>query len=72
VIILFPLLCRIWKLPLWSFFLLSFMWSLSCNLGILNFGANYKWAHSMYVLLSLGYLTRDDICEFHPFACKTM
>ena len=24
----------------------------------------------MHVLLGLGYLTRDDILKFHPFACK--
>jgi hypothetical protein len=25
----------------------------------------------MHFLLGLGYLTQDDICKFHLFACKT-
>jgi len=28
----------------------------------------YQWVHIMFVFLWLGYLTQDDIFQFHPFA----
>jgi len=30
--------------------------------------ATYQWAHTICVLLCLGYLTQDDIFQLHPFA----
>jgi len=30
--------------------------------------STYRWVHTMCVFLWLGYLTQDDIFQFHPFA----
>jgi hypothetical protein len=38
-----------------------------CILGLI---ITYKWAHTMHVILSLGYIIQNDIIQFHPFACK--
>jgi hypothetical protein len=74
--ILFPLL-RMTKAPtLWSFFFLSFMWSMNFILAILNFWANIYLSVSahhvcvcvcvfclfvcLFGFLWLGYLTQDD------------
>jgi hypothetical protein len=53
--------------------LLSFMLSVSCIMDILSFWANIHLSVSTYHVchLSLGYLTQDDIFQFHPFAWKT-
>jgi hypothetical protein len=51
---------------------LSFIWSVSCIMGIPKFFliSIYQWVHTICVLLWLGYLTQDDILEFHVFAFK--
>jgi hypothetical protein len=48
---------------LWSSFLLSFIWSMSCIMTILRLWGNiyYQWVNTMYVILGLGNLTQDDI-----------
>jgi hypothetical protein len=32
--------------------------------------STYKWVYTIHDLWGLGYLTQDDIHEFHTFACK--
>ena len=69
--VFFPLL-RTEASKLWSSFFLSFIWSVSCIMGIPTFFliSTYKWVHTMCVLLWLGYLTQNSIFYFHPFACE--
>jgi hypothetical protein len=63
VIILFHILSRIEVSTLGPSVLLSFIWSVSCVLGILNFWANIHLLVNMYHLHPLGlvHLTQDDI-----------
>jgi hypothetical protein len=51
--ILFPLLRRTNVSTLWSSFFLSFMWSVNCILGILNFWANTHLSVGAYHVYSL-------------------
>jgi hypothetical protein len=48
MIILLPLLSRIEAYTLWSSLFLSFMWSVSCSMGILSFWANIHLSVSTY------------------------
>ena len=47
--ILFPLLRRTEISTVWSSFFLSFMWSVNCILGILNFWANIHLSVNMHL-----------------------
>jgi hypothetical protein len=51
--------------------LLLFVYGVRHGTCVLQLISTYKWAHTMHVLLGLGYHTQDDFLKFHPFACKT-
>jgi hypothetical protein len=59
----FPFLCRTQAPKLWSSFLLIFMWSTSCILGIPSSlpNSHLKVSNTTCDLLWLSYLTQDDI-----------
>ena len=55
----------------WSSFFLIFLCFTNCILGILRFcaNANIHLSVSAYLVTSfVGYLTKDDILQIHPFA----
>jgi len=73
----FPIPCQGYSCsPLkkeWSICILVFLleFHVFCAFRVIwAFGliATYQWVHTMCVFLWLGYLTQDDIFQFHPFA----
>jgi len=66
--ILVPLLKKEWSIRI-LVILLEF--HVFCAFRVIEaFGliSTYQWVHTMCVFLWLGYLTQDDIFQFHPFA----
>jgi hypothetical protein len=74
LIILFPLVCRTEAPTLWSFFFLSFVWSMVvlCIFWAFFRISTYKWVHTMCILLWLGYLIFCILIDFYNFkyVCK--
>lgn len=57
----------------WVFFLFTFLGSVECVTWVsrtLWLISTYKWVHTVYVILGLGYLPQNDDLKFYPFACK--
>jgi hypothetical protein len=48
------------------------MWYRSNNIAVLALDLNstYKGEHTIFGLLSLADLAKNDVLQFHPFTCK--
>lgn len=73
MIIFFPLLSRMKHLSLGIFacYTSYCLWVVSQEFCAFFLVSTYQCVHTMHVLLSLGYIIKDDIFYFYSFACKT-
>jgi hypothetical protein len=48
------------------------MWSKSNHIAVfaLDLKSVYEGEHTIFGLLSLANLTKNDVLQFHPFTCK--